>query len=68
MIGRTTFDDFCNRINPRARTGEPLVPDVGPNLPIEQLVKVDSTSSWDGAHPTGEDRMATPTTQAIRIE
>jgi hypothetical protein len=28
VIGRTVFDDFCNRINPRARTGEPLVPDV----------------------------------------
>lgn len=26
MQGRRVSDDFCNRINPRARTGEPLVP------------------------------------------
>lgn len=50
------FDDFCNRINPRARTGEPLVSDAGPNHRSSQPFGSTRNCSLGCDNTTGEGR------------
>lgn len=67
MQGRRVSDDFCNRVTPRARTGEPLVPAPDRELhrnghgPVRACDKPETTQGCVGS---GANPRSAPTTQA----